>query len=204
KDLLASVEETANVSKVGGEEVSEFFLGEEIELPKGKVFEQDGDSAREGIFNGFEEVFFDDGMPEEDALANAISGEGFLPLGFSMLTEEERVEMLGMESQQNEIIEKYSFLFGDKTDEVLESVLTDADGNLLHLIDYLEDNNILMYLPEDAKVLVDGKAIERDDFIRDYLIPDITANGATNFFDYLENRGIEINCDKKNGFFQGI
>lgn len=207
EDLLRSVEDVKDDKKVGGAE-SLFDSLEEIEMPKGKDAESSDIGNPEVLpseneFTGFEEVFFDDTNPEE-RLAAALAGEQFMPLSVACLTDEERSEMLNLDSLQRELDEKYSYIFGDKTHEVLETAILDENGEVSQVYDYLEENNVLTHLSEGVKVSFDGKILTSEEFIRDYLVPEIIANGAVDFFDYLDKKGIELEYNNQKGFFQGI
>lgn len=187
QDLLKNIEEVP---------VEEVAVGSDGDVQEGE---------KEEAFNGFGEVFFDDGVTEEDGLAAALSGVPILPLSFADLTEAEKEAMLNMESLQEERMQDFEPLFGASTEEVMNTVIADNNGNESKVIDFFEDNNVLTYIPEDAIVEVDGEELSRNDFICRKLVPDLISNGRFDFFDYLEANQIDVKYKSpEGGFFPGV
>ena len=204
--LSELVPTTEVAEKVGG---SEDLLDGLEEIPS----EQENGEllSEEGIFKGFgtEEVFFDDEIEEqteEDSLAAAMANVTLMTLdSLDELTQEEQKELLHMDNLRDERVDNYTFLFGDSTEEIMETVVVDQDGREMRIIDYLEENNVLTLLPEDAQVIVNGESMTRDDFIRNSLIPYLLSNGCVSLFDYINDNEIDVKyAETKGGFFRGL
>ena len=216
--LLEPLEDLETVERNDALESQDKVSQEDVELPKSKTSIQPSAENKPEAqeFNGFSELFFDDDQPEEEGLAAALAGESFIPLSladfqeetqgttiddaYGDLTKYERAELLnmGLSSEEfNRLVEKYRCIFGEKTRDMLLKNITpmflidDTGEDDLLVVKYLEENDVLNYLPDGSEVSVDGKTMSREDFINDYLISR-NLDRRTNLVDYLKQIGAEI------------
>jgi len=218
--LLEPLEGLETVERNDSLDSQDKVLQEDVELPKSKTSIQTSveNKPEAQEFNGFSELFFDDDQPEEEGLAAALAGESFIPLSLADFQEEtqgmaikeayrdltkyERAELLNMglsSDEFNRLVEKYHCIFGEKTRDILLKnvppmfLIDDIGEDDLLVVKYLEENDVLNYLPEGSDVSVDGKVISREDFIKDYLVSrNLNRYSRATLVDYLKEIGAEI------------
>ncbi len=202
-DLLKLVEEVNKVEVVGDSEA----LVDAIEAASEQIPAEKGGNELDPeseAFTGFgtEEIFFDEEEEpnEEKSLADAMASVTFRTLNSAdALMQEERDNLLNGNIPQEYRISIYRFLFGDKTEEIMNTIVAYEDGREISILDYLEENNVLTLLPDDTTLIVNGESITRDEFICNLLIPDLISNGCVSLFDYINQKEIDIELPKPSG-----